>query len=287
MPGAEAVAGRSQVAGVRLLLVVFAVLTPVATTQLLVFSRRTAEGFAWTVQPPLTAAFLGAGYAAGFVLVVLSLRARTWGSARVGYVTVLVFALAALAATLLHLDRFHLAAAGAVPRAAAWGWLAVYVVVPVAMLAVLPGQLRAPGGDPRSGPHLGRVLRTALGAHAVVLTAAGAALFTLPAARGLWPWTLTPLTARAVASWLLALGLAAVLVVVDDDLHRLQPAAATYVVLGVLQLAVLVRFREDVAWARTSPWVYLLAVLSVLALGTAGLLGARRRPVRPAVGAGR
>ena len=40
--------------------------------------RRPTETFAWTIQPPLTAAFLGAGYAAGFVLVVLSLRDPVW-----------------------------------------------------------------------------------------------------------------------------------------------------------------------------------------------------------------
>lgn len=281
MPAGEPGAARDQVPGVRLLLGAFAVLTPVATTQLLVFSRSTAEGFAWTVQPPLTAAFLGAGYAAGFVLVVLSLRGRTWGAARVGYLTVLVFTLVALAATLLHLDRFHLSAAGTVPRAAAWGWLVVYVVVPLAMLAVLPRQLRAPGGDPRTGPRLGRGLRAALGAHAVVLALTGVALFAVPAARELWPWALTPLTARSVASWSLALGLAAVLVVLDDDLDRLRPAAVTYVVLGVLQLAVLVRFRADLAWSRTSTWVYLALVLSVLVLGVAGLVRARRRAPRP------
>ena len=41
---------------------------------------------------PLTAAFLGAGYAAGFVLVVLGLRARSWAEARAAVVTVAVFA---------------------------------------------------------------------------------------------------------------------------------------------------------------------------------------------------
>ena len=56
------------------LLGVFSVLTALAVVALFLFPSRTAELFAWTIQPPLTAAFLGAGYAAGCTLVLLSLR---------------------------------------------------------------------------------------------------------------------------------------------------------------------------------------------------------------------
>ncbi|GAA4667542.1 hypothetical protein [Kineococcus glutinatus] len=279
---AEPAPARPLVPAVRALLAAFAVLTLVATTQLFVFGRDTASGFAWTVRPPLSAAFLGAGYGAGCVLVVLSLRRGTWGAARVGFLTVWLFATAVLLVTLLHLDRFHLGAAGFVPRAAAWGWLAVYVAVPVAMAVALHAQLRAPGEDPRAGPRLGRGLHVALGAQAVLFLLVGVALFAVPAARDRWPWQLTPLTARAIACWLLALGLAAVLVVADDDLQRLRPAAATYAVLGVLQLFALLRFRADVDWGRAAAWAYLAAVCAVLSSGAAGLARSRRRTRRRA-----
>ena len=287
----EAPARADLVPGVRVLLAAFAVLTLAATNQLLVLSRHTAEAWAWTIQPPLSAAFLGAGYGAGCVLVLLSLRRGTWAATRAGFLTVLVFVLAQLAATLLHLDRFHLAAAGLVPRFAAWAWLAVYVAVPVAMLAVLPAQVRAAGppGPPPAGRSLGRALRAVLAVQAGALLTAGAVLFAVPAGRALWPWALTPLTARSIASWLLALGVAAVLVAADGDLHRLRPAAVTYAVLGALQLVALLRFRADVDWSRTSAWAYLLALLAVLATAATGLARARRPaplpgPVAPARG---
>ena len=61
----------------RVLLVAFICLTLVATNQLFVLARHTATLFSWTIQPPLSAAFLGASYAAGCVLSVLRFRFAT------------------------------------------------------------------------------------------------------------------------------------------------------------------------------------------------------------------
>jgi hypothetical protein len=76
-------AGRSQANtglpwGTSPLLLAFAVLTTFATITLYVLSDRTDQLFAWTIQPPVTAAFLGAGYGAGLIAVLLSLRIRRW-----------------------------------------------------------------------------------------------------------------------------------------------------------------------------------------------------------------
>jgi len=70
------------------LLVGFVLLTALATNQLYILSAHTDSYFAWTIKPPLTAAFLGAGYAAGLVLVLLGLRAQAWVEARIAVVTV-------------------------------------------------------------------------------------------------------------------------------------------------------------------------------------------------------
>lgn len=261
---------RHLVPGVRGLLFAFSGLTLLATNQLYLLSARTGEAFAWTIDPPLTAAFLGGGYGAGFVLVVLSLRRGTWASARIGFLTVLVFTVVSLAATLLHLDRFHFGAEDVVPRAAAWIWLAVYIVVPVAMLAVLPSQWRAPGVERRPGRRLGAALKVILGLQAVALLVVGSSLFAVPRSWALWPWPLTPLTARSIASWLIALGVAGFLAIVEDDLHRLRPAAITYATLGVLQLVALVRYRGDIDWTTVAATMYLLGVLIVLTVGLVG-----------------
>src|SRR5688500_10950706 len=121
--------------------------------QCFVLADFTAAFFAWTINPPLTAAFLGASYWAAFPLVFLSAREREWARARVAVYGVLVFTTVTLVATLLHLDRFHLGSPQPLARVAAWAWMAVYVLVPPSLLVLLLRQRRASGRDPeRTAP---------------------------------------------------------------------------------------------------------------------------------------
>lgn len=279
MDPAAAVAGttphRVLLPAMRGLLLVFSVLTALAVVALFLLPARTAELFAWTVQPPLTAAFLGAGYAAGCTLVVLSLRDPVWADSRVPVLTILVFTVLTLVATLLHVDRFHFqpefAAAPPLARAAAWFWTAVYVVVPVAMVVLLARQERAPGADPPPRCPVSRPLRAALAVESAVLLLTGVALFLLPSsADTLWPWALTPLTARVVAAWLVAFGLATALAARAGDLQRLRTAAVAYAVFGVLVLVAVARYAGEVAWDSAAAWVLLLLAIAVTATGTAG-----------------
>jgi hypothetical protein len=73
-------------------LYVLTALTFFAGTQLFVLSDHTDRFFSWTIEPPLTAAFLGAAYWAACVLLAPAARAhcaaRAWWmpsrSARIG-----------------------------------------------------------------------------------------------------------------------------------------------------------------------------------------------------------
>jgi lysylphosphatidylglycerol synthetase-like protein (DUF2156 family) len=116
--------------GTRLLLVIFSGLTLLAFVVLFVLADETERDFAWTIKPPATAAFLGAAYAAGCALVVLALRKGTWAALRIPFLTILVFAVATLIATLLHLDRLHFGSDILAARYAAYFWMGVYLLVP-------------------------------------------------------------------------------------------------------------------------------------------------------------
>jgi hypothetical protein len=245
---ADPTSRRELLPAMRGLLLTFGVLTALAVVALFLLPARTDQLFAWTIQPPLTAAFLGAGYAAGCTLVLLSLRDPVWADSRVPVLTILVFTVLTLVATLLHVDRFHFmaefAAAPFLARAAAWFWTAVYVLVP---------------------------LRAALAAESAVLLLTGVALFLVPSSADLlWPWTLTPLTARVVAAWLVAFGLATALAAIGGDLQRLRSAAVAYAVFGLLALVAVARYAGAVAWDSVSAWVFLLLTVAVTATGTAG-----------------
>lgn len=267
--------------GMRVLLGIFGLLTALAVGALYVLAPATDRTFAWTIQPPLTAAFLGAGYAAGFVLVTLSLRDPVWAHSRLAVLTIFVFVVLTSTATLLHLDRLHnapeFAGSDVLARAAAWFWLTVYVVVPVAMLVMLVLQERVPGRDPLPRHPVPTGLRVPLAGESVVLFAVGVPLFLRPAtATALWPWALTPFTAQVVGAWLVAFALATALAAMSGDLHQLRSAAVAYTVFGALVLLAVARFHATLDWARPSSWIFLICALAVVATGAAGWRAAPR-----------
>jgi hypothetical protein len=257
--------------GMRRMLIVSGGLVLVTAVQLFVLSEQTDVFFAWTIQPPLTAASLGAAYAASCVVEWLAARERVWARARVAVPAVLVFTTLTLVATLLHLDRFHLASPALVTRAAAWTWLAVYAVVPPVMAVILARQLRVGGGDPPRAARLAPALRVIVGLQGGIMLGMGIVLFVAPqAAAPAWPWMLTPLTARATGAWLVGLGVAAVHVVAEDDPTRVRPAMAGFAVLGALQLVALARYAGSVNWTRPDAWVHVVFLLSLLGAGLVG-----------------
>jgi hypothetical protein len=258
--------------GTRRLLHAFSLLTALAFVVLFVLSASTEQFFAWTVRPPVTAAFLGAAYAVGCVLEILAVRAGTWAAVRIPYVTIAVFVMLTLLATVLHIDRFHFGSPGAVARFAAWLWLAVYLVVPVLMVIMLVAQERRIGPNSDGTVAVPRFLSAALLAQGVLLLGLGAALYLVPSMESvLWPWPLTPLTARAVAAWLLAFGLGAVLGSRANDLGRLEISAWSYGLMAVLELVVVIRYIDLIRWTEPSAWGYLALLAAMLATSVAGV----------------
>ena len=83
----------------------------------------------------------------------------------------------------------------------------------------------------------------------------------------LWPWTLTPLTARAVAFWLLGLGAAAALALRENDWARVRAPAVSYVTFALLELIAIARYPATIAWTDARGWLLVLFLLSVLLVG--------------------
>src|SRR4051794_39302423 len=77
--------------GMRLMLTVASLLVFVVGIQLFILTDDTDHWFAWTIPPPLTAAFLGGSYWASFALEWLASREGSWARARIAVPAVLSF----------------------------------------------------------------------------------------------------------------------------------------------------------------------------------------------------
>ena len=267
--------------GMRQLLWIAGFLVFLAGMQLFVFTERTEAWFAWTIDVPLTAAFLGAAYWASVSFEWLAARQRVWAYARIAVPTVLVFTTLTELVTLYHLDLFHLGATFPVStRIVTWAWIAIYTVVPFSMIALLLGQRKATGGDPNRFP-LPRWIAGVLVVHAIVMLPLGAYLLVSPEnAAALWPWPLTPLTGRAVGAWVFSLGVAAAHSVRENCLTRVGVATRSYIVLAVLELVAVARYIETIAWGAPESTIYMVALLSMLVVGI-GAETSRRSRISP------
>lgn len=240
--------------------------------QLFVFTGNTERFFAWTIVAPLSESFLGAAYGAGALLMALSWRETQWENARIAVPSVLIFTLLTLAATLLHLDKFHLGAPHA-PTAIffGWFWLVVYGVTPVVQALVLLRQAFHPGGQASNRQPLPSGLCFYLEGQAILLLLIGGALLLFPAfLMPWWPWALTPLMARMIGAWLLGAGLILVHARLDGDRRRVRNGLIIYGLFGLFQLLALVRFAGDVQWQNPFSWLYGLLLLGAMTVGVYG-----------------
>jgi len=272
----DAGARRDVAPGVRALLAAAAVLVFLAGTQLFVFTTSTDRYFAWTIASPMTAAFLGAAYWSAIGLELGAATAPTWAEARIAVPAVFVFTALTLGVTFWHLEAFHLDGELELrTRAVTWGWIAVYVVVPMAMILAVVGQRRRSTVVP-PGAGLPSVVRSLLVVQAVVLLGLGLALLIAPSwADGAWPWPLTALTGRAIGAWLIGLGVGSAHARIVDDRPALRPLAITGVSFALLQGVALARFGEELAWDRPPAVAYVLGLVLLGATSTWALVAPR------------
>jgi hypothetical protein len=248
--------------GMRVLLYALTALTFIAGTQLFVLADHTDAFFSWTVAPPITAAFVGAGFWSASAVVFWAARQRHWARARVIVPTIAVVATMLLLATLEHTDAFH----GLFGIA----WIEIYAVFPPVLAALAAMQLALPGVDRHSGEHLPRALRCGLAAEALVAIAAGAVMFASSSvASDLWPWALSDLTAKAIGTWLIGTGTAAGIVALVDDRAVMPGNALAQLVFGGGVLFAVTAFAPEVDFASPGAYALIAYAIATVAIGAA------------------
>ena len=107
-----------------------------------------------------------------------------------------------------------------------------------------------------------------MAAFGVVLCALGTALVIAPLdAASLWPWTITPLTGRAIGTFVLAQGVLALTVCREPTGAGCGRRCCQTLVLGVLHLGAIVRFTDTLDWDTLGAWLYLAGARSCSASG--------------------
>ena len=244
---------------------------------LLFLSDQTDRYFAWTIKPPITAAFLGSGYGAAALALWLALREREWERIRTGVWVITTGLSLILLATLLHLDRFHLYSHDFSLRVWAWTWLFLYIVLGPALMAALWSQWRMPGQEPPVDRPLSGGLRFAMRLLGIAMLAIGIALIIAPVtAETLWAWPLTPLTSRMTGSWFSAIGLSLLVAARENDYVRIRVVAAAYTAYALLQALTLARWPTVVDWFLPPVWLLVGVLASLFVIGVACLTGAAR-----------
>jgi hypothetical protein len=164
----------------------------------------TGRLFAWPIKPPLTPLVLGSVYLGGAYFFVRAARASSWSAIKAGFPPVATFAALLGIATVLHWDKFlH-------SHVAFWLWAGLYFTTPFLVAGVWLANRRFEDRTSHEDLVVSRGLARGVGTIGVLAVATGLFLFLLPrVAITVWPWTLTPLTARVMGA-IFVLGLAAV-----------------------------------------------------------------------------
>jgi hypothetical protein len=210
--------------------------------------------YAWSIKPPINAAFMGAGYAAGMVATGLALfKAKQWRSVRLLFPGFFVLGLSLFMATLLHADRFKW------DYPLTWIWTLVYFCIPFGSVVVWLWHEKSDKERLTSDARL-HTIKTLSFVLGIIFTTAATLLYAVPQFfLELWPWQVLPLLARVFAGWYF---LGSILLLTAGvslrRAHELPIAFATLIAWNILSLLLIILYPDSVRFTSTGFWVWTL-----------------------------
>ena len=240
---------------------------------LFLLPAETDRRFAWTIQPTMTAMLMGAGYGSALSFFVRVLVERRWHRVGLGFLPTTVFTWMMLGATFLHWDRFR---HGSLPFLL---WLWIYLITPLLVPGVwIVNRRHDPGVPEARDAAFPAGLRVAMAGAGLGMLAISGWMYLAPSsAIAVWPWALTPLTARAVAAFVALPGVAWLAIASDDRWSAAGVMLGT-VAIGLALLLVAVGRAWD-QFDHSDPLSYVYVGGLIGTLGAIGALSAwmRRR----------
>jgi hypothetical protein len=244
-------------------LVVFAILVP-ALVILWGSPGRTADAWAWTITPDLSAIFLGAGYGAGAYFFLRTFLGRQWHPSAAGVFGAAFFAGLMLVTTLVHWDRFNHGDAPLIGALVFYGWVGVYIVSPFVVMGLWWLNRRTDPGKPAPGEATvsEQVLLIARVVGVGALVAAAVFLLSPQTMIDVWGWQLTPLTARVIGCLTAQVAIGALLLSLDRRWSAWELIVQTFFVATFLLLVGAARAWDDFDTGRPATWLYLGGLLA-------------------------
>lgn len=238
----------------------------VAFIILFIFPDQTGMLFAWKIQPSMSAMMLGSAYAGGVYFFTGVLRSKQWHKVKVGFLPVIAFASLLGIATILHWDKFNHS------HVSFFAWAGLYFTTPFIVSFVWLRNRKQDAGN--SGeqdtiiPYTWRLIMGAFGSITLVISLF---LFLQPGMLiSLWPWTLTPLTARVMGAMFALPGLVGLGIALDKrwDAAILILQSQGFSILLILIASIL--SSQDYDWAYGGSWLFVgglgLMLVSIILL---------------------
>ena len=235
-------ATRTDVLGsTRLLAAVIIPFLVIATAILYGVPGETRRLFAWEIRPPMTAMMLGSAYAGGVWFFVRVIVAGSWREVKAGFLAVGTFATVLGVTTVLHWDRFNQ------DSVSFFVWGVLYFTTPFLVLGAWIRQEASDADSRGAEPVLPRPARALLWVTAASTLAIAVSCFVAPdRLSGVWPWALTPLTARVMSAMFALPGLVAVGIALDPRWSVARYLIEAQVASIVLILVGSWRDRQDI-----------------------------------------
>jgi len=271
--------GREAASLVRVLLVLTAGASGVIGL-LLYAACGSAEGgmtwFAWRVGDPATAVVLGAGFLGAVPMLLHAATRLLWQQLRIPVVAAFALLAGLLGVTLTHLGALRFDGQ-LIAMALSIAWLLGVGGLVLGTLFACGAQLLEPGLPLSRRAPLPRWALPPIAVLGSALLGLGLGLLVKPAFWGsLLPWRVDAVDARMLGAWGLALGVALLGALVEDDLDRLRSGLLGLTTIGLLGLIGLGWQHDRIDWSTWSAALTLLVLAGLAATGLTGLALERR-----------
>jgi hypothetical protein len=237
------------------------------------------DWFAWPIASPVTAGLLGAGFLGAVPMLLHSVTRVLWEEIRVPAIAAASVVTLLTIVTIGALGNTGLAAGSIMAPEFLLGaaWLLGVGGLTLGTLTALCLQLFEPALPLRRVAPLPRWTLPLIALQGTGLAGLGFGLLVKP---DFWapqlPWTATTLDARMLGAWCLALGVALLAALAEDDLARVRGGLIGIAGIGILALLALAVRRGEIDWSGWAAWCGVVLVGGMSLTGVIGSVLARR-----------